>query len=58
MALWPAVLISLATSLLRTLGLVSSPLLVSTQRTLIGPRPIRLRASEIGLISQTPFDLK
>ena len=54
----PGALISRATSLLLMLGCSSSPLFVSTQRTLMGLLPIFILASLIDLISQTPFDLK
>ena len=58
MASCPGSLISRATNLLRTLGLSSSPLLVSTQRTLMGLRPMRRIASSMDLSSQTPLALK
>ena len=57
---WRLVRLSLsrATNRLLTFGLSSSPLLVSTQRTEIGLRPMRARASEMGRSTQTPLDLK
>ena len=58
MASWPAMRISLATSLLRMFGWSSSPLFVSTHLTEMGFRPILALASLIVLIYHTPLDLK
>ena len=58
MASCPAVRISLATRRLLMLGDWSSPLLVSTQRTEMGIRPMTFLASLMDLRSQTPLARK
>ena len=57
-ALSPFILIPRATSRLLILVLTSSPLLTSTQRTVIGGLPVRLNASLTFRMVQTSLSRK